>query len=887
MNTNYSQKEGDNIYDYLRNKIRIEEVATKLGIRLETKGDELAGMCPSGHTSVSRTCFLVNNKKQVFFCHNCRAGGSFIVLVELATGLKGAEVLNWFKREFNLSDDFDRLRKGYREKTDEEKQKEQELKTRDFLLEKVVEIGKRMLYEPDGKETLEYLINDRKYELEKLKETELMYFPKSYVLKEYLYEEYSEMSQQIKQLKLNGYYGDNFRLAFPYRNKDGMITGLVKRSIKPNGEDITTFDGKEHKDQRWDSTAGTSKDDLFGIDKINSAIKKKETEDKKDIDTLIIFEGYPDAIYLPTLGLKNVVAIGQGALGKKQLSSLRYKGIKNVILALDNDGVGPKNTETAIELLLGQINIRVAVINPNDLGNHKDPDEFVRENGVEEFKKVVSKAISAEKWLVRRIFSKYNIQSDLEKQKAIDETLEFSKKIKNEILKESIIDELVKQTGLNKSVIKTQIKKFRSDSFRDYEDYFQELMSNRLFPFIEKSTSSYAYYDQQINDLFIGVPKEILQSILESEAQYLPNKLPVLKLVFDVHKDEKIDLKNKLFNLFTPTDYLLLKKNGEVIKPIDSFKNIYLLLSNLFPKNEEKKAFLNWLSGILQTREKQLTAWLLMGEQGTGKGILLHHILKPLFGPTQAVQIEDEQLRDSFNRWLENKMIIAFNEVAYDNSTRNSVNSKVKAIITDPELQINEKNVKAYFVQNYANCLFYSNESIPVLIETGDRRFNVVKTGVKLVNKSWFSDPDIFFAKVKEELPVFAQYLMNFNYDSIKAKAVMNNSVKESLVNVGKNRYQEFADRLKSKDADWFNESQVIIKNKLFDDRTYDENIYIEKKDIDGKVLKDTALDIYNKIHPHSRVTKPQLTKQLVLYGIRAERKEDKDKERRQYYEWN
>ena len=886
MSTNYIQKEGDNIYDYLRNKIRIEEVATKLGIRLETKGDELAGMCPSGHTSVSRTSFLVNNKKQVFFCHNCRAGGSFIELVKLATGLKGAEVLSWFKREFNLSDDFDLLRKGYREKTDEEKQKEQELKTRDFLLEKVVEIGKRMLYEPDGKETLKYLINDRKYELEKLKETELMYFPKSYVLKEYLYEEYSEMSQQIKQLKLNGYYGDNFRLAFPYRNKDGMITGLVKRSIKPNGEDITTHDGKFHKKQRWDSTAGTCKDDLFGIDKINSAIKKKETDDKKIIDTLIIFEGYPDAIYLPTLGLKNVVAIGQGALGKKQLSSLRYKGIKNVILALDNDGVGPKNTETAIELLLGQINIRVAVINPNDLGNHKDPDEFVRENGVEEFKKVVSKAISAEKWLVRRIFSKYNIQSDLEKQKAIDKTLEFSKKIKNEILKESIIDELVKQTGLNKSVIKTQIKKFRSDSFRDYEDYFQELMSNRLFPFIEKSTSSYAYYDQQINDLFIGVPKEILQSILESEGQYLPNKLPVLKLVFDVHRDEKIDLKNKLFNLFTPTDYLLLKKNGEVIKPIDSFKNIYLLLSNLFPKNEEKKAFLNWLSGILQTREKQLTAWLLMGEQGTGKGILLHHILKPLFGPTQAVQIEDEQLRDSFNRWLENKMIIAFNEVAYDNSTRNSVNSKVKAIITDPELQINEKNVKAYFVQNYANCLFYSNESIPVLIEAGDRRFNVVKTGVKLVNKSWFSDPDIFFAKVKEELPVFAQYLMNFNYDSIKAKAVMNNSVKESLVNVGKNRYQEFADRLKSKDADWFNESQVIIKNKLFDDRTYDENIYIEKKDIDGKVLKDTALDIYNKIHPHSRVTKPQLTKQLVLYGIRAERKEDKDKERRQYYEW-
>jgi len=867
MSTNYTKKEGDNIYEYLKKKISIEEVAEKLGIHLETKGEEKVGMCPSGHPSKSRTSFSINNKKQLFYCYNCERGGSSIELVSLAKGIKPAGVLNWFKKEFNLGDDFDRLQKGYREKTEEEKQKEQELKTRDFLLEKVVEIGKKMLYEPEGEEALNYLINDRKYELEKLKETEFIYFPKSYVLKENLSEEYTEMTEQIKQLKLNGYFGDNFRLAFPYRNKDGMITGLLKRSVEPSGINITSFDNKDHTNVRWDSTVGTCKDDLFGLDKIENT------------DTLIILEGYPDAIYLPTLGIENVVAIGQGALGKKHLDGLRYKGIKNVILALDNDGVGPKNTETAIELLLGTTKVRVAVINPNDLGNHKDPDEFVRENGVEEFKKVVSKAISAEKWMVRRIFDKYNVQSDLEKQKAIDESLEFSQKIKNEILKESLIDELVANTKLNKSAIKTQIRKYRSDSFNSYEDYFQELMNNRLFPFIEKSTSSYAYYDQQINDLFIGVPKEILQSILESEGQYLPNKLPVLKLVFDVHKDEKIDLKNKLFNLFTPTEYLLLKKDDATFKPVESFKNIYLLLSNLFPKNQEKKAFLNWLSGILQTREKQLTAWLLMGEQGTGKGILLHHILKPLFGPTQAVQIEDEQLRDSFNRWLENKMIIAFNEVAYDNNTRNSVNSKVKAIITDPELQINEKNVKAYFVQNYANCLFYSNESIPVLVESGDRRFNVVKTGVKLTSKSWFSDPGIFFAIVKEELPVFAQYLMNFNYDPIKAKTVMNNSEKESLVNVGKNRYQEFADRLKSRDVDWLYDSQ-ISSNKLFDEKTY-----IELKDINGKILKDTALDIYNKIHPHSRITKPQLTKQLELYGIKAKREKD-GADRQQYYKW-
>ena len=56
-----------------------------------------------------------------------------------------------------------------------------------------------------------------------------------------------------------------------------MITGLLKRSIKPSGEDIITFDNKEHKEQRWDSTAGTCKDDLFGLDKIEKTVKLLRT----------------------------------------------------------------------------------------------------------------------------------------------------------------------------------------------------------------------------------------------------------------------------------------------------------------------------------------------------------------------------------------------------------------------------------------------------------------------------------------------------------------------------------------------------------------------------------------------------------------------------------
>jgi len=43
---------------------------------------------------------------------------------------------------------------------------------------------------------------------------------------------------------------DNFRLAFPYRDRYGKITGFLKRALSPSGVDITTSDGKEHKGVR-------------------------------------------------------------------------------------------------------------------------------------------------------------------------------------------------------------------------------------------------------------------------------------------------------------------------------------------------------------------------------------------------------------------------------------------------------------------------------------------------------------------------------------------------------------------------------------------------------------------------------------------------------------
>ena len=380
-----------------------------------------------------------------------------------------------------------------------------------------------------------------------------------------------------------------------------------------------------------------------------------------------------------------------------------------------------------------------------------------------------------------------------------------------------------------------------------------------LSVFLEKQTSSFAYLDLRDEQLYFVDSEKKLEIIL-ADAEQSPKKKPVLKVIFDPSKDQTIDKEAKTINLFRPTDFMVGKKTAKLIDLKTDVPNINHLLTNLIPNGAERDRFLNWLAGIMQTRAKQLTAWVFMGEPGAGKNVLLDHILRPLFGERQAIKVEDEQLKNPFNGWMQNAILIAFNEVAHDNRTRNSINSKVKAIITDNDIMINEKNVKVFTIDNHANALFFSNNEIPVLIEENDRRFNVVRTGGNMRKQSWFSDPEQFFRELKAELVIFAEYLINYSYDPVLAKTVINNTVKDALVDVGMTRFAEFSSHLKDNDLDWVSENT----NVLFP--TAD----IKAVGLNGWIQKDSALSIFQDIYRDEGITKSKLTKELKLHGIRT-----------------
>ncbi|TFB10208.1 hypothetical protein E3V36_04530 [Candidatus Marinimicrobia bacterium MT.SAG.2] len=402
---------------------------------------------------------------------------------------------------------------------------------------------------------------------------------------------------------------------------------------------------------------------------------------------------------------------------------------------------------------------------------------------------------------------------------------------------------------------------------------YLKLPDGKAYAFIEQSTGAYHYALD--GELYHAV-KGILIDTFKSLGQNLPDPYPLLRFKYDVHDDNMIDEAKHSYNLFTPTEYMLLEKNEEEIDPVIDFPTINRLLENLIPIREEREHFLNWFATAFNTREKQLTSWVLKGAQGSGKGLFLKFIIKPLFGKKQAIQVEDQQLKDDFNSWMKSTCFICFNEVASSNNARNSINSKVKAIVTDSETMINEKNIKSYLITNYVNCMFFSNEVVPLLVEENDRRFNVVVTGGALVNLSWF-DIESTPSALTREVPLFAQYLKNYNYDEKDAKKVIKNQAKKDIVSAGMGRFEELARKLKSNDHDWFEEHMALHE--------FDKSEIEQIRGFKGYIEKSLVLKLSKQIFNDNNVSPVSLSKRLTLYGVIPKRLQIAGL-KGQYYTW-
>ncbi|MCT7602422.1 primase-helicase family protein [Aliarcobacter butzleri] len=327
-----------------------------------------------------------------------------------------------------------------------------------------------------------------------------------------------------------------------------------------------------------------------------------------------------------------------------------------------------------------------------------------------------------------------------------------------------------------------------------------------------------------------------IENGLEEKLKISPEdlKLVIAEVFNPFNNDEFILQDNSTYKLnnFKPSVYMLL--DYEFKKELKfHFENsaIGKLILHLVNYDRQRLYWvINWLAYFFQGLKKSQVALVLLGEQGSGKGILFNEVIKPLFGEDSVKTINDKSLNTNYKGSLvENTLFLNLDEISAKNSSSASIKNFLKALVTNASITA-EKKFKNLEKETpiYGQILITSNELYALEIEPSDRRFTVFSTGINLAycNFLGFGSYEALSNAIKSELESFAIYLKNYTIDEKMANTAMNTLEKNNLIQ----QYQrtiykpikltklqkniiEFVDAIRCRNLNLFN--TIVDENKL------------------------------------------------------------------------
>ena len=128
---------------------------------------------------------------------------------------------------------------------------------------------------------------------------------------------------------------------------------------------------------------------------------------KSGKDSLILCEGYMDVIAMHQAGFTNAIA-GLGTALTKEQTVLLSRYASEILIAYDADEAGQKAATRALEIFKGT----PAKIKILHLSGGKDPDEIIKNYGIEKMKSIINGAANEVEFALLRERTKYDISSD-------------------------------------------------------------------------------------------------------------------------------------------------------------------------------------------------------------------------------------------------------------------------------------------------------------------------------------------------------------------------------------------------------------------------------------------------------------------------------------------
>ncbi|KAF0675905.1 primase-helicase family protein [Profundibacterium mesophilum] len=157
---------------------------------------------------------------------------------------------------------------------------------------------------------------------------------------------------------------------------------------------------------------------------------------------------------------------------------------------------------------------------------------------------------------------------------------------------------------------------------------------------------------------------------------------------------------------------------------------------------------------------------LISPAQGVGKDTICIALAR-IIGYDNAYFLDDGAIADGRFDFMKSTSLVVVPEIMC--GERREVANKLKPLITQEVIRVNEKNVKPYRIMNQANFMMLSNYENAAFIEDEDRRYLVIICRQKPKSPDYFKD---FYGKIwGDEIAAFAHVLMNRDLSHFNPKA--------------------------------------------------------------------------------------------------------------------
>lgn len=506
-------------------------------VHLQKKGNSHMGLCPFHNERTPS--FSVSSDKQLYHCFGCGVGGNVFTFIMEYENYSFIEALRQLadRAGVNLPE---------KEQTPQQKRRRSERA-------RILDINKEaatyyyyLLHSEQGKHAYKYF-QDRGFSQETIKKFGLGYSDRGGAA---LYKYLKKKGYDDPILKESGLFTfkgqdvyDRFwnRAIFPIMDVNNKVIGFGGRVMgegEPkylNSPETKVFDKSKN---------------LYGLQ--FARVSRKSS--------IIICEGYIDVMSLHQVGINNVVASLGTAFTSRQASLLK-RYTKDVLLCYDSDQAGTKAALRAIEILR-ETGITAKII---DLTPYNDPDDFIQEQGVEEFKQRTSQAQNAFLFEIEVLEKSFDLKDPASKTKFFNEVakklLIFSESIERNSYTETIarkyniafddLRKLVNRYGASmvagqesKRPIRTGSEENNKKTIEDGLIKSQKVLLTWIIdnPKLFESIDGILEPEDFSNELYIKVTKLLFEQY-KNERQLTPAKI--------INKFETKEKQSEVASLFT------------------------------------------------------------------------------------------------------------------------------------------------------------------------------------------------------------------------------------------------------------------------------------------------------------------------------------------------